>query len=359
MTEVRLYGRSIGYGSHAQVTRGFQAGLAAHGINAHLVAVDDDADDEAPPVPGAFAPFAFYTGPLNNSQIMHRNARHERRFTMVAPNSDRMPLKLLHNVAVHATDIMVPSRWAEDVIVKLLAEIGAARSVLVVPHGVSADFRPNPAERAVLKQEYPASFRVLHLSTSDRERKGTRELIQAWNLAMRHRMLPEKAYLLLVLDVAADMALKTWLADERVVPHQSIHFVSRMDSPPSELASTLTAFHLVCQPSRGEGFGLIPLEARACGVPVAATLATGHSEHMDATTAGLTVIPTGGAEWIDDFAGASAPSLSVEHLATALGRAYQDWPKLEEAAAQAAPAVAAKWSWQSQLSRLADIVKGA
>ena len=59
--------------------------------------------------------------------------------------------------------------------------------------------------------------------------------------------------------------------------------VTRKGLDVGDMASYLGGFDLVCQPSRAEGFGLVPLEARACGVPVAATLCTGHADHMAAS----------------------------------------------------------------------------
>jgi glycosyltransferase involved in cell wall biosynthesis len=109
--------------------------------------------------------------------------------------------------------------------------------------------------------------------------------------------------------------------------------------------------HLVCQPSRGEGFGMCPLEARACGVPVVATATTGHSDHMSPQPAGCVVVATGDDSPINDGPGALAPSLSVEAVEAALEEAYKSWRELHRAALEAAPAVAEEWSWANQTKR--------
>lgn len=351
MTLARLYGRTIGEGSHVQVTRGFERALREASVLAGIVALDDDSIEN---VPGALAQVGIFTGPLNRTQIMHQNARHKERWSMLAPNSDRIPSKLFGRVVEDSTAVLAPSAWAATVIRAELKRYGVERDVIVVPHGVHPEYVLAPEEeRSQLRVARDrGEFRVLHLATSDRQRKGTRELLLAWNVA--RQALPEQATLSVVLDPDAHLAIMTWIAEESIqVPN--VLLVPRLNYPAGSLVHVLHSVHLVCQPSRGEGFGLVPLEARASGAVVAATACTGHAEHMPtADEHGVLVIPTGPDAPIDDVAGATAPTVTPFQIALAIKRAYEHWESLSDAAVADAPSVQTRWSWPAQLRALTD-----
>jgi len=107
---------------------------------------------------------------------------------------------------------------------------------------------------------------------------------------------------------------------------------------------------LLCQPSRAEGFGLCPLEARASGVPVCATLCTGHGSHMENGDPGVVAIAHGPDAPIDDAThpNSVAPSVDPEEIGGALTECYQRWGALSRQARDAAPHVSARWSWAKQ-----------
>jgi glycosyltransferase involved in cell wall biosynthesis len=186
---------------------------------------------------------------------------------------------------------------------------------------------------------------VLHMTSSNGERKGTRELLDAWKpFAERH---PE-ARLLVVAPTEGLARHQSWVRSREL---DSVKVVaSGALGAGVRLAERMACFNLVCQPSRGEGFGLVPLEARALGVPVAATGCTGHSEHFPETAAaldqaGCVLIETGEMSPIDDLPGAMAPSLDPDAILWALELAYANRSNLERAAFASADAVALSWSW--------------
>ena len=379
MNNVRLYGRTLGESSHVQVTRGFE--LALRDMLAGIVALDHQAldDDEDIPLPGgAEAKHAVFTGPLNMVDIMHKNVRHERRWAMVAPNSNRLPDRLLAQLCGACDVLMAPSEWARLVIeqeIRRCWEAAKAASwqsaptttTLTVPHGVHPDFALQADQRALRAQEFlhGNKFRVLHMSTSDRQRKGTVQLVQAWSLLEKKRLLPGNAQLVLALDAGAMTSFRVWAADDEIDLPSSMTTVGRMNLPPADMGKWLAQFHVVCQPSRGEGFGLCPLESRVCGVPIVVTGCTGHSEWAPKPPEGLAVgaayvaqgcvvIAHGEDEPIDDLPGALAPGVTAESVAQGLEASVDNWAALNEESSAFAADVKRDWAWEKVLGALRE-----
>lgn len=355
---VRLYGRTLGNGSHATVTAGFRAALQEAGLLEGLVELDRKHAPDTPEPGGALAAHGVLTGMLAACGTLSQNARHQRRWAMVAPNSDRIPEDLAAMLWRQCTDLMVPSRWARDALVSQYERLSGAewqtgdRRIVVVPHGVAADFRVQESLRMNAREQYADEmFFVAHLATSERERKSTLPLAQAWIRAMNKGALPPRAQLDLILDAEALSALRVELAEAGLAAAESVALHSRVDLAPRDMAWSLSHAHVVCQPSRGEGFGLTPLEARACGVPVVATGCTGHSEHLSAGMPGVVLVEHGPLAPIDDLPGAQAPAVSSEAIEAALVTAYAEWTTLDSEARGAAGLVRAEWSWPNKLGQ--------
>jgi len=347
---VRLYGRVMGHGSHAQVTRGFREALDAAGLLSGVVALDILGLDEylLGQIQSSGSPAArhgVFTGALDlMDQLML--AKHERRWVMVAPNSDRMPERIERMLDAIATDVLVPSDWAAEMLEGL-----TDKPIHIVPHGVHEGFERNATQRERLEHDYKADqFRVLHFSTSERQRKGTFELLCAWRALMKCGRLPPRSELFLVLDYAAQLRLAERLVDEDMdVPNLKV--LTRLDATPQAMADVLRQAHVVCQPSRSEAFGLIPLEALACGTPIVATACTGHKQYLqNLAVPGFVVVPHDELGPIDDAPGAVAPMVHPEAIEAALAVAYDNWLDLSGHAFDAAPRVAVDWSWPRQLA---------
>lgn len=352
MNDVRLYGRMLGYGSHAGVTRGFKEELERHGLLAGVVSLDA----QAPPghqVPGAQAKVGLFTGPLGAVAELRRAATHERRYAMVAPNSTKLPQGLVALIESVCTHVLVPSKWAASV-----AEQHFDVPVEVVPHGLSPGLRPRLAIREMAARAYDDDvFIVAHLSTTERQRKGTVELVQAWEQITSDGKLPKRSRLDLILDMDAKNRMVEWFVARGGIP-QNIELYPRANLAPARMGDALSTAHVVCQPSRGEGFGLVPLEARAVGVPVVATACTGHSEHLLDGQPGVVIVPHGPMAPIDDLPDAEAPIVVVDALAACLVRAYEDWKQLDSEAQAASERVREQWSWQAQLGPFMQQLKG-
>ncbi len=349
MSKVRIYGRRVGYGSHAQVTGGFVEVIRNAGLLAGVVALDEDVPDDAPQPGGALAPVAIYTGPLHAMGRMQQGSRHAARYVMVAPNSDQLPPRLVRGLDSLATEILVPSGWAREVVTA-----HTQVPVRVVPHGVAPGYQPQAAARATAQRNFArGAFDVVHFSSSERERKSTIPLIEAWSQLTASGALPSDATLRLVLDVEAMSRTLAWMAEQMGTGRTglgNVRLMIRLNAPPEAMAAFLATQHVVCQPSRGEGFGLVPLEALACGVPVVATACTGHSEWFLPGLPGALPVETGPDGPIDDLDLANAPTVTPEAIAAALRTAYETWPALDTAAAVGAEAIQREWAWSHQLA---------
>lgn len=349
---VCLYGRTTNWGSHAQVTEGFRLALEHHGELTGLVPIDLAVDEEL--VAGRSAQVGLLTGALR--MMYEISPTHRIRAAVVAPNSSRIPSALAKAIDQHLHLVLAPSKWAEEV---LKRELTTPR-VITVPHGVHPDMVVQEHVRSATLSRFnnAGDFKLLHFSTTDRGRKGTMELVKGWALARPY--LPASAELVMVLDPNArarlvDDVIENGLVLDGITCAERISTCSEHRQPSSRAGTeprgvglVMAMYHCVIQPSRGEGFGLIPLEARACGIPVIATTnATGHREHLLNTgyADGVVSVPAGPDAPIDDVPGAMAPTVEPKDIAEAILKAHESYDLLHENAMEMAKGVQERWSW--------------
>lgn len=358
---IRVCGMTIGNGSYARVTRGVTAALRDLGLLDGVVPLDC-LDDWGAEYEGATADVAVVVAP-QTAHIAAQVARmgmHERRLMLLPLNSSACPesiLKLAEPVAGrdrHAplvTGWLTPSRWSAEQLVPL-----TRAPVTVWRHGVGAAFTPSAG---LLKNRRDSradgEFRVLHMTSTPRQRKGTLQLIQAWSRLVEAGRLPSKPSLSLVLSSAgagSEIDARLDLLEPAVA--QTVEVIrTPLDLSEADAARLYGSYHVIAQPSRGEGFGMVPLEALCCGVPVVATACSGHSEFLAAGTPGLALVEHGANSKIDDGPGAKAPSVSVDAVASALVRAAEDWSALSDAAEKNAANMQQQWSWSNVMRQWA------
>jgi hypothetical protein len=335
----RLYGVTLNNGSHAVVTRGFREVLLQRGELDGLVALDMHTSEL---ISGALAPRAIWTGPLHLLELLTVGTKHKERWVVVAPNSTHLPQAIVHALKELRALALAPSAWA----LEILESYGLP--AVLARHGVSGLAQ---VDRTDVRETYQhGQFQVVHMSTSAGQRKGTVELLQGWARAVEHGWVPAKASLFVILDHAASLALQERLADEDLIIPPRVTLASRVNFKARELMQLYGNVHLVCQPSRGEAFGLVPLEALACGVPVAATNCTGHVDHVRGP--GVVVIPHGRMQPMDDGPGAQAPGVEADDIAEALRIVHERWAELDAEAQNNSARVREQWSWGNQLKSL-------
>jgi glycosyltransferase involved in cell wall biosynthesis len=347
VTSFRIYGPVGENDSLSRVAAGMADGLRACGKDVSFFDLRSVLDDDDGLTEGFDADIGIYTGPLSYLSVMARRGQHKQRLVAIFPNSSWLPPEIMADAARTCTGILAATAWGAGVI----REHSLGLPVMKWRLGVDEAFAPAPGELVTYPDGRPI-WNVLHLSSTRLGRKGTGMLIGAWALAQANLWIPRSAELSLVLSGDEAMA-------KRIIEQESNHFgveanvklLPRLNLAPSEMAAFYRLYDLLAQPSRAEGFGLCPLEARACGVPVAATACTGHSEHMWKGLPGVVTIEHGDEGEIDDGPGALAPNVALSDIASALWCAYDHREELEYWARAASERVRTQWSWKEAASR--------
>jgi glycosyltransferase involved in cell wall biosynthesis len=163
----------------------------------------------------------------------------------------------------HSNLILAPSRDTAD---HVASAQGVARDrIRILPWALDPQFEAllMPGTLAGPPREFPAGRVILTVGRwLEAERyKGMDTLITALP-----RLLTRWPELQLVLVGTGDD--RSWLEDltEKNGVHRHVHFLTGLSY--SELAACYWACEIFALPSKGEGFGLVYLEAMACGKPV-------------------------------------------------------------------------------------------
>lgn len=194
----------------------------------------------------------------------------------------------------------------------------------VIHHGIDTDGFAPPADRAVLRARLglPETDLLIGCYGRIRAQKGTGDFVQAMIA-----LLPSRPNATALVMGRATEKHQTYLTDlKRQV--EAAGLTGRIRFLPEvtvdQMADWYGALDLYVAPQRWEGFGLTPLEAMACGVPVVATR-VGAFEELIVPQAGTLIPPQDGTEmqravahWLDDpaalaNAGQAARAHAVQH----------------------------------------------
>lgn len=195
------------------------------------------------------------------------------------------PLPLFKRLALRRADlILTPTRNTAN---QAVAQQGVAEErIRVLPWALDPDFLAliPPMSRPVLPRGFPGGRVILTVGrwSAGERYKGVDTLITALS-----RLLPYQPELqLVVAGVGGDQAWFEQIAEEYGV-RRHVHFLKGLSY--AEIAACYSACEIFAMPSRGEGFGLVYLEAMACGKPVIGGLHGGAPEVIEDGNTGFLV----------------------------------------------------------------------
>jgi glycosyltransferase involved in cell wall biosynthesis len=327
-----------------------EQGLKDLHLHAGTVCFTDHSDN--PTVAGADTPVSITTGAPMQIVNAHLLGVHVSNWLLLAVNSEGVPAGLveqlrgtIYNVNLLretplVTGFLAPSTWNKEVLERTFP----GKPVLLCQHGVFDRFKPVPELHQELEALYArGTFRVLHITSTLKDRKSTEALLKAWKVFVESKTVADPSLLLWVNSV--------YIADlQKMLQTQGIPKVrifTGVGMPESMLIDVYNRVHVVCQPSRAEGFGLTPLEARVCGTPVVATACTGHADHVHGP--GTFIVEHGPHAAVDDFWDAQAPTVTEHAIVDGLQRAAAGWQKAHAEMLGAADNIREQWLWKNKI----------
>jgi glycosyltransferase involved in cell wall biosynthesis len=264
---IQLYGHLHDYGSFSNVTRAFTRELRRKRADAIVYPVGERSllhtGSSIPVGLNTAARVGVYIGYPEGSHGWLTG--HAERVLVTVCESSRIPDSWV-DACNAATLVVVPSSWCQAAFVGS----GVRPPVRIVPHGIwhlPEDMLGRPAE-------LPSGLSFLHVSgaLTFAARKGTAPLLRAFRA-----FVDEHLDARLLLKMPDSGGLRRAIAEVDLDAHVDV--LPGPTLSPLEMAQLLRHVDAVVQPSRAEGFGLVPLEARQVGTPVVVTHCTGHLEH--------------------------------------------------------------------------------
>jgi len=141
----------------------------------------------------------------------------------------------------------------------------------VIHHGVDCSVFHPAQDRKALRQslDLPTDGPLVGCFGRIRHQKGNDLFVEAMLRTLKE--VPEARALMMGRATDDNAGFLQGLKDKVAAAGSSDRFVFRDEVPFEQLAAHFQALDVYVAPQRWEGFGLTPLEAMACGVPVIAT----------------------------------------------------------------------------------------
>jgi glycosyltransferase involved in cell wall biosynthesis len=239
--------------------------------------------------------------------------------------------------------IVVPSAFCKQAFLSS----GVSTPIRVVNHGLEPEYHPyDDVRRRDEVFEFFNTFGVF----APPQRKGCEELIRSFLSAFGGRT---DTRLLIRTHIRGPILeySKKYKFD-RLIVLKPLHYV-----PIEQYARLLGSVHCVVYPSRGEGFGLVPLQAIACETPVIAPYASGMTEYLSNNTA--TLVKTSGMSrgpsW--DNQPGYYYDIDEKDLTQKLIDVRENWQKKREMLAHHASAFRRRFSWSNVVRPFVEELK--
>lgn len=343
---IRLYAHM--QGSFATVSLGLKEAFEELGVLSGFH-VGEAQEFDSDPIAGCDAPVAVVVGSPMRVMLAHLQGQHQEVWLLLAPNSNGIPPAIRAQLLEKGPEgkplvwgFLAPSSWAQQVLQREFPN----HPVELCRHGLLAPFRQDVQQPL----RNPDPF-ALHVTSSGLSRKGTLELVSIW----RDYMSEARVSKLVILSnpmFASEIEELTVGVEDRVKVVNGQHFTVY------QLINIYRAASFVVQVSRAEGFGLVPLEARACGTPVVMSTATGHADHCNFPTrlgtVHVTEVATGSS---DDYWLAEAPLFTESSVCLAVSEMQQNLESYQLEAVQQAPLIRKVWTWSAGAEHFVKLVQ--
>lgn len=230
-----------------------------------------------------------------------------------------------------AARVITPSRATRDEIIDLAGI--APEKVTVIPYGLDEQFRPVSDEaQQRTREEFDLAGPYFLFVGTLQPRKNLRHLISAFAQLVHEQGIPHELVL---------AGGEGWLSGDLVRFAGENRVADRLrlfgSVPQDKLPALYNCSESLVFPSWYEGFGLPPLEAMACGVPVIASNRTSIPEVVG--EAGLLVDPQ-----------------DIDALAAAMQRVIDD-KNLRSKLCHAGPERARQFSWDRAAEATMDVYR--
>ena len=250
--------------------------------------------------------------------IWHVRRNPEMRAALWARDVARLPVRIVFTSAAQRRHSAFP-RWLISRMDAVIATTEAAADFVphvraLVPHGVDCDrFAPAPDRAAAWRATgYPGARGIATIGRI-RPEKGTDRFVDAMCAVLPRQ--PDLTALVIGRAAGADLAFLDRLKAQVAAAGLADRLLFPGEMAADDLRALMPALSLVVQLPRYEGYGMVPLEGMACGVPFVAAQA-GHYAEFSAQ--GRTGVVTG------DAAGAVSALIADADRHAAMARAARE-----------------------------------
>ena len=265
---------------------------------------------------------AFRSLRQSNSQrpsvIWHVRRNNEMRWALIAKYLFRANIKIVFTSAAKRRHSAYP-RWLISKMDAIIATSDEAASfvkpvIATIPHGVDCSkFHPMPLDDRFLSNHGMSGDKHIGIFGRVRPEKGTDLFIAAMiKVLPKH---PEYRAVIVGKTTRKFLSFKRKLMGDIDAAGLSDRFEWLDEVPFNDMPKIYNAMSLVTAPARYEGFGMVPLEAMACGKPVIASRTGAYGQMIDPGVNGWLV----NTDDLEGFTEVLSTALSNESLLSGMG----------------------------------------
>jgi len=232
--------------------------------------------------------------------------------------------------------IIVPSEFCKQ----SFKQSGVTTPIDVIPHGIEPEYRSYSDKR----RQKPFTFYNTFSVHSFPYRKSCEELIRVFLKTFKG------------FEGDAELILRTQNQGP-IIAYQKVHNFGKLIKIEPMINLTTEGFariysrvHCTVHPSKGEGFGLIPLQSLCCGTPVIAPPVTGMRDYLTKDNAVL--LKTKGLISAESWGSQPGQYYSIDEndLSRCLMYMYENWEKEFERSQKQCEEIRNKYTWGKSLS---------